>query len=260
MVIFWVAIIVFLTHALEAVTGFGCTVLAFPFVALLLSLEEAKVLLTVIAWLLATYLAITKYKKINFREFFKIIALAALGMPIGISFFNHAPKDLLKASLAIFIIIASIIQLTKIYRPSSSPVAKRRFYHYLFLILGGIFHGAFASGGPFIVLYAAKSLRDKGEFRATLTLLWSSLNTILFITDDTFTPLFLSIHQAITASEPISTEVKHLLLMGPPLLLGIIAGEIIHHRVNENAFKAAVFWVLLMTGLFMLGSSAILIG
>ena len=41
-------LVVFVTHTLESVTGFGCTALAFPFVILLMKdLERAKIVLSI---------------------------------------------------------------------------------------------------------------------------------------------------------------------------------------------------------------------
>ena len=104
--------------------------------------------------------------------------------------------------------------------------------------LGGIVHGAFASGGPFVVLYAVKKLEDKGEFRATLCLLWASLNTVLMI----------DFYQDGIFTTEIMTELGILM---PFLVAGIISGELIHNKVDPEIFKKIVFTVLLITGIIM---------
>ena len=61
-----VGIVVFVSHTIEAVTGFGCTVLAFPFVIFLMDdLEQAKIILSILAWVLAAYFVVTKFKCIQ---------------------------------------------------------------------------------------------------------------------------------------------------------------------------------------------------
>ena len=52
----------------------------------------------------------------------------------------------------------------------------------IFLFLGGIMHKLYVSGGPFVVIYALHELKDKNKFRATLSLLWIILNSMLFTT------------------------------------------------------------------------------
>ncbi|MGL4369083.1 MAG: sulfite exporter TauE/SafE family protein [Spirochaetota bacterium] len=249
--IFLTGFVVFITHAIEAVTGFGCTVLAFPFVTALVGIKEAKVILSIMAWLLAVYFVITKFKKINFRQFGIIVTFACLGMPIGIFLFNKFPADILKTILGIFIIVTSLIQLQKIFFPEMRSITLHYSGYLLILFFGGIVHGAFATGGPFIVLYATRNLRDKGEFRATLCLLWATLNSILFVTDPTFSSFFGSMKNTIIYAQPLSTDVIHVAWMFPFLIAGIFAGECIHERVNPDLFKKIVFFVLLFTGIFM---------
>lgn len=234
-------LIVLITHALEAVTGFGCTVLAMPFTIQLLGLERAKMLLMVLAWILALYFVITKFNKINWKQFGIILLFVGLGLPIGIWAFvalkDH--KVILIKALGAFIIFSSVMQLYKSFFPESLKKSLPKPVYFLFLFFGGIVHGAFATGGPFVVLYASKALPDKGEFRATLCLLWTTLNTIL-------------IAQALASGVMVQSNGIDILWMLPFLLVGIIAGEWIHKKVDGKLFSRVVFGVLLLTGLFML--------
>jgi len=239
-------VVVFVTHALEAVTGFGCTVLALPFVAALLGIKTAVPLLAAIAWILALYIAVTKRRMINFRVFRIIVFFAGLGLPVGMFAFRAMDAGILKRGLAVFIILSASWQLRLRFgnrgkkTPTEAPAGKRiPAIYYLLLLAGGLVHGAFASGGPLIVLYAARALPDKGQFRATLCLLWTSLNSVLLIgyaLSGTFTP---AVSGGIAA-------------MLPFLLAGILAGEKIHDRVHPDLFGKLVFSALLVTGIIML--------
>ncbi len=234
-----VGAVIFLTHALEAITGFGCTVLAVPFVTALIGMERGIPLLAVIAWLLALYIVITKFRDINFRQFLIIVFFVGLGMPIGIYAFTHLDSSRMKDFLAVFIIVVSVIQLKKLFFPPREDRGLPKPVYYAILAVGGIIHGAFASGGPFVVLYASRALPRKGEFRATLCLLWTTLNTVLMISyflNGTFDGALL----------------RDVGIMLPVLIAGIIAGELVHNRVNEDVFRKLVFLVLLGTGIFML--------
>ena len=237
-------IIIIVTHALETITGFGCTVLAMPFMIQLIGLQKAKIILSTLALILALYIVTTKYKKINFREFGIIILFTTLGMPFGLYFFKTFDPFWLKKCLAVFIIISSLIQIKIIFslRAETTEPEKRSLRDipfYLLLICGGVIHGAFASGGPLVVLYAARRLKDKGEFRATLCLLWATLNTILFI--------------SYIQDKVLTHETGYnILFMIPFLFAGIILGEMIHNKVNALIFKKIVFMVLLLVGVVML--------
>jgi hypothetical protein len=106
------------------------------------------------------------------------------------------------------------------------------------LFVGGIVHGAFAVGGPLVVLYSAEKIPNKSQFRSTMVLLWTVLNTVLII------QYFLE--------KKLTKEVGFdLLVLLPFLIGGIIVGEYIHNKVNEALFKKIVFISLFLVGIVM---------
>ncbi len=241
-----VGITVFATHAIEAVTGFGCTVLALPFVTGILGMKAGVPLLAVLAWILALYIAISKWRSIDFRQFAIIVFFVGLGMPAGMYAFRTLDSGLLKKLLAVFIIFSSSWRLYRGFRQGNDPACPAapakplpRWLSFPLLVVGGMVHGAFASGGPLVVLYAAAALPDKGRFRATLCLLWASLNTVLIIGYFRSGMLTLEFGKGLTA-------------MAPFLVAGIVAGERLHDRMNPLIFDRVVFGTLLATGIIML--------
>jgi uncharacterized membrane protein YfcA len=235
-------IVVFITHTLEAVTGFGCSVLAMPFVTGLLGMRTGVMVITVLAWILALYFAITKRKHIDWKQFGIIAGFMLIGLPIGMYLFRSIDSGGLKLILAIFICIVSVWQLIRLSKSNNTQkplVGKKAIPYYLLLIAGGVIHGIFSSGGPLVVLYASRNIPDKGKFRATLCLLWTTLNTILiavYLKEGSFTA-------------PVAKTTAYLV---PFVLVGIFAGEKIHDKVNARTFSLIVFSMLLLTGLFML--------
>ena len=235
-----VGFVVFITHSLEAVTGFGCTVLAFPLVFLLMGdLERAKIVLSILAWFLALYFVITQYKKLHWKQFATILLWAGAGMPAGMLFFKMFDAGTLTTILGFFIVLSAIVELYKIFVPAVANLRLPKPFSYTFLLAGGIIHGAFAVGGPLIILYSARAIPDKSRFRATMCLLWVVLNTILI-----FQYLFEG-----KLTFPVGRDVLFLL---PFLVAGIFAGEAIHKRVSEILFKKIVFISLLLVGVTMI--------
>ncbi len=237
-------LVVFVTHALEAVTGFGCTVLALPFVTALLGLKTGVMVLTILAWLLAAYIAITKRRDIDFKQYVIILGFVLCGLPVGMYLFRTIEVGSLKRVLAIFIVLASALQLAKPLLARRAALrrgadAKRRWPYYLLLVAGGVVHGMFSSGGPFVVLYAAKALPDKGRFRATLCLLWTTLNTVI-------------IGSYLAGGSLGAPALKATALMLPFLGAGIVAGEKLHDKATPAVFSTLVFATLFATGLVML--------
>ena len=232
--------VVFLTHAIEAVTGFGCTVLALPFVTALLGTKTGVVVLAVLAWLLAAYMVVTKRRHLNLKEYGIIVLFVGFGLPVGMYLFKTLDAALMKKILAVFILLVSAYQLGRgFFTSRKGPAFSSPVPYYALLVLGGIVHGAFASGGPLVVVYAARALKDKGEFRATLCLLWTTLNTVLLI--------------SFALNGLLNAETLGIIgLMLPFLGAGIYAGEKVHDKVNAEVFTKVVFGVLFASGLVML--------
>ncbi|MDR1667536.1 MAG: sulfite exporter TauE/SafE family protein [Bacteroidales bacterium] len=231
-----VGLVVLITHALEAVTGFGCTVLAFPFViALTANLELSKMLLSVLAWILALYFVITQFRQIDWKQFLFIVLLSGAGMPAGMVLFRNMNAAVLTKVLGGFILLSAAVQLYKCF----VTTRERKMPRFLFLLAGGIIHGAFATGGPLIVLYTAQKIPDKGKFRATMCLLWAVLNTILIV--------------QYALEKKLNWEAgRDIVLLLPFLISGIVAGEMIHKKVSTMLFKKIVFMSLFFIGIIMM--------
>jgi uncharacterized membrane protein YfcA len=242
-------IVFFITHTLEVITGFGGAVLAMPFVTSLIGMREGVMVITSLGWVLAAYIAIVKRKMINWRQFVIICGFMLIGLPIGMNLCRKFDVLLLKRVLAIFITAVSIWHLClRLFRKNQNKDERnaagalrgpRAVPYYIILIVGGIIHGMLSTGGPLVVIYASRTLPEKGAFRATLCLLWVVLNSLIiamYIIEGSFT-------SSITGTMGI---------IAPFIVLGIVVGDKIHDKLNERMFSIIVFAMLLVTGAFIL--------
>ncbi len=229
--------VVLFTHFLEGITGFGCTVLALPFAILLIGTKQAVPVLLFLALLLAIYIVVIDRKHIVWKEFFKIVVFVGLGLPIGIFTFTYFDEKVLRWLLGTFMVLvairgglSSVIALNEDRLPEW--VLK------LMLVAGGFIHGVFSSGGPLVVIYARKALPDKTNFRATISMLWLSLNTVMLLQN--------------TISGRMTTEIWEIIgVCLPFLLVGAITGNLAHRHIKDRFFSQIVYSVLFVSGLFM---------
>jgi hypothetical protein len=241
-----VGIIVLVTHCLEGITGFGCTVLALPFIALLLGIKTAVPVLVVLAWILAAYIIMRSWKNIKWKEFLFIVINVGLGLPLGIVMFDYFSEHALKIILAIFMVFVGLYGLlhtrrnrTELLNGNIKAESRKTPLMRGILLLGGVIHGAFGTGGPFVVIYAAKALPNKTLFRVTICLLWLTLNTVLMI-------------QWTAGGQIWNREIGANIACALPFLFGgMFLGDYLHHQVNEYYFKILVYLVLLSSGLVM---------
>jgi uncharacterized protein len=231
-------VVVLATHFLEGITGFGCTALALPFCILLVGIKLAVPTLIILAWILALYIIIIDFKNIVWKEFLRILAFVGIGLPIGMMIYSYLPEVLLKKLLGGFMILVALRGLY-LCLGGTSKVKLHPFVLNIVLFLGGIIHGAFGTGGPFIIIYAANAMPKKSNFRATLCTLWVTLNTIIITKN--------------IATGAITRNVITLLLVCLPFLFaGMLIGNKAHNKVDDKLFTKIVYAVLLLSGIFML--------
>lgn len=241
--------VVLVTHFMEGITGFGCTVLALPFCIALAGINVAVPVLIVLAWVLCLYIVVIDHKNIILKEYIRIVGLLILGLPIGMWLFTSLPEGILKKLLGIFMIMVAIrgLYITFLSKPEEAgkedgiknTSKTKKYLLNVVLFLGGIIHGAFSSGGPFVIIYAAQALPNKSNFRATLCAVWLTLNSIMIINN---------VRQGIM-TEP---TLQLILWTLPFLVTGMLLGNYAHNNINGDVFKKLVYVVLLLSGAFML--------
>ena len=244
-------IVTFITQLIEAVTGFGSTVIAMPFViAITGSVIVARMPTTLHTWLYGGWIVATDFKNILWRQYFTIMLFVIIGLPLGIAASNHMPDTTLRVALAIFMVAVSINGIIRSFNPAASddtPQQPRSWKMAMFcalLFLGGVVHGAFSSGGPLLIIYTTFVIKEKGNFRATMCAVWFTLNTII-LTEWLIKGQFL-----------MDGVIRLCLITLPFLLVGAFVGTLIHKRISKKNFFKFVYILLLLSGCFM-GYSAL---
>ena len=109
----------------------------------------------------------------------------------------------------------------------------------MLLLLGGVVHGAFTTGGPLLAVYCHRALPHKSVFRATLAVMWLLLAIGLMI--------------GWTLGHAWDPGTLRISAVGLPFMIGgLVVGEYLHHRVDERGFRAVVNLTLIATGLILL--------
>jgi uncharacterized membrane protein YfcA len=106
------------------------------------------------------------------------------------------------------------------------------------IFTAGVAQGLFASGGPLLVYSLAGTSMNKGQIRATLVTVWLTLNL-------TLTGLYL-------LDGRLEANAHRIAWYLPMLVIGVVVGDFLHHRLNEDLFRRGVYGVLLITGALLL--------
>lgn len=240
--------IVFTTFTVEGIAGFGATVLALPFVTMLIGVEKAVPMLSSLSVLLSLFIVSRSWRNIDLREYGFILLHVGLGVPAGLLMMDHLPKEWLIGILVCFMFFTGIRGVVSVAAPEkqfgrADGNNKSVLFRFI-LFVGGIIQGAFSSGGPVVVMYASRAIPEKSRFRAVLSTLWLTTNSVMItkwtISGKVWTP-----------------QMGKLILCTLPFIVtGMILGDYLHHRVEQRKFSIMVYSVLIAAA-FMLGGKLI---
>ena len=229
-----VFIVVFFANIMEAITGFAGTMLAMPPTMQLIGIQDAKVILNILAIIVASTIAIKNHHDIDRKEFVKISSIMLVGMAVGLYLSKIVPVDSLSIIYGILIIIVAFKGLFIKKTFKTSP-----FILVVVLVVAGIIHGVFLSGGALLVIYAVNVLKDKGKIRATLAPVWIILNLII-LAQDVAVANFTTYNLTLT------------LMCIVPLIMALFIGFKLHDKMNQNVFVKVTYVLLIISGITLL--------
>lgn len=244
--------VILLSNIIQGITGFAGTILAMPPSLMLVGYNTAKPVLNVLGLLSGIYIYAGNRKYVCWSEFRKIVAVMAVGIVEGIFLKTLfvGREQLLYRLLGAFVIFLSMQGLVKLqggtkalrYEKETEAAGntlkrqKTSLALYLLLGLAGIIHGIFVSGGPLVVGYLSRRLKDKVNFRATISTIWVMLNTIIFLYD---------IHSGLWNMDLIRIQI----ISVPFLLTGMFLGSRLYVKMSQRLFMIITYVLLLISGI-----------
>lgn len=228
-------LIIFLSNIIQAITGFAGTAVAMPYSLLVIG-DIAIPVLNLVALAICIPIVALHIKDVKWKEFLWMILFIGIGF-LGGYFLRKLPisKEVFKKVYGLLIILTATYlyffpnEKTKIPFPILACI----------LVLGGVVHQLFVSGGPLVVIYAAHRLREKHAFRATLSLVWIVLNLILF-----------GEHLAMGL---FSAQAWILLAIGVGLsALSFLIGHHFVKKLSHDAFLNIAYALLFFSGILLL--------
>lgn len=235
----WIAIgaFIFIAFTLEAITGFGSIVIALALGAQLVPIEQLVPILASLSVVMSTVMV---WRHRHHIDRALLLRTVLPGMVLGTAL-GYAAKPLLNAGLmrqsfGVLIVWFASRELWRL-RHAHAPVARPLWRSQLLVVLAGVTHGLFASGGPLLVYAASGMAINKARFRATLVSVWLTLNTgltLAFWLDGRLLPA-------------LPKAAAYL----PVIAAGFALGDWLHQRVSEARFRLAIYALLCVTGILL---------
>jgi uncharacterized protein len=226
--------ILFFSTLVRSTFGFGDALIAMPLLAIFLSVRIVTPLVALIAFTIAIYIVIQDFRKIEFKNIWKLIISSIIGIPIGLFYLKGVSEEIIKLILGIIIITFSIYNLLK---PNIIKL-KKPFWANIFGFLAGIIGAAYNTNGPIIVIYGTTQKWNPQEFRATLQ--------GYFFT----TGVFVIIGHLLAGNFKQEVMLYYLYAL-PLILLAIFFGGYMNKKINVEYFKNVIYIFLLITRTFI---------
>lgn len=247
------AVSVALAFFLEAVTGFGGTLVAVSLGGALMPVRELLPAILPLNLVVSTIIVGRDHAAVDVPLLFRrVLPAMLLGFPVGAVLFQWlgARSGALEGALGLVVLGVTGTRLwaahtsipTRSELTHGGPQAAGRMI--AALGLAGVVHGAVGVGGPIVVMTLGRLGLDKHVFRATLSALWALLGVALLV--------------SYGLAGVLDAASLHLtLVLAPAMVLGLVAGQLVHARLDPARFRTAVDALLVAAGVVLVGRSLV---
>ncbi len=219
---------------IQALVGFGGTLLAMPLGIMAVGIALAKPVMTVVAWIAAVAIVVMDFRYIDWRELLKMTGVMLVGVLGGLWI---SGKVQLQFLLIVYALVVMGIGIKKMFFPAKrppSPLIKNGS-----LAIAGIMQGLFVSGGSFLAVYSVAQISEKRVFRATVNAVWAVINIFMIVS--------YWINGALTRPVLILSAESVV-----PTLVAVWLGAVCSERVNQKMFLKIIYIILIASGAVLL--------
>ena len=231
-----VAVIALVAFATEGAIGFGGTVLAASIGAQLVPLEVLLPAVEPLNIALSAYLLATGVRVVAWRllavEVAPPVAIGAIG---GLLLAHVPAQGAMALGFGVFVVGLAVLQLARPGRGNDGDAPLPTSVRLGLLVVGGVAHGLFGTGGPMIVYVVRRRLAAPRAFRATLAVLWLALNGALLAN---FAELGRYTHATLDVGIALAIAI----------VPGLVIGDYVHRTLSPARFERAVWWLLAVAG------------
>lgn len=226
---------VFLASFIQGAAGFGLGLIAMPIFVRLLGIQTAAPLMSLLGTTVGLLLLIRYRSALNFRAVMGLAIAAFAGIPVGIYLLTAVDSMILIRGLGVFVLLYVAYTL---FTPTF-PTLRQGYWTFLFGFLSGLFTGAYAIGGPPVIVYANAKQWQAAQFKSNLQAFFLATGIFLLLghaLSGNFTDL---VWRSYGATLPL-------------MLLGLIVSARLDHWLTGRRFHHVVLFLIFVLGLNLL--------
>lgn len=225
--------IILVASILQTSTGFGFSIMATPFL-LMLFLPQEAIQINIILSLIISLSLIWKIRSdIDFVILKRFTLGSIVGVPFGILIFISININVFKITVSILLLILTLLLM------GNFKVKQTPYRDFVIGGLSGLLTTSIGMPGPPLLLYFTGTDTEKGKLRATTLAFYLFIYFISLITQI----IFSGTDQIIWVSS---------LYAMPLVFIGLVIGQIIFKRINQQIFRIFTYILLSCTGIYLL--------
>lgn len=229
--------IVFVATLIRSAFGFGEALVAVPLLAFCIPLTQAAPLAVLLSITIAAVVVAQDWDKIHWRSAGWLVFFTLLGIPLGLLLLTSSHQQMVKATLAIIIILFTVYSLAgrrplRFEHDSRAWLATCGF-------AAGVLGGAYGMNGPPLVIYGSMRRWQPQQFRATLQAYFLPAS-------------MLGMAGYVATGLWIPDVTRYYLLSLPVMLPAVLLGRWTNHRLHSHVFLRYIYLGLAAIGVLVL--------
>lgn len=225
-----VAVAVFAAVTVYLIAGFGFALLAMPVMTFALPVEQAVVVVVLLAIVTTGHQAVAHRRHVRVPLARRLALSSFVGMPVGLVVLNVVDDRTLRIVLGVGVLIATFVLLRDLTLEHVGPPLD-----YAMGFVSGMANASIGTNGPPLVFDLQSRGLAPNEFRGTIATVFALGNLVtltLFLLDG-----------KVTADALLATAVA-----APAWITGALLGRRLQPKVPERHFRRIVLALLTLTG------------
>lgn len=235
--LFFSIVVIFTAYTIKGLSGFGSGLVAIPLLAFLLPITMIVPLLGLLSYSGTVMQSMHLRKQVAWRDMLPLIPFSLIGISIAVWLLINVNEIILIRVLGIFVLIYALYSLLPLHDFKGG-----RKWAIIAGSLGGMVGALFGTGGPFYVVYLKLRQLSKGQFRATIAM--------IFLVDGGARILGYAMSGLYTMQ-----VLWMLLVLFPVLFLGMYVGHHLHLKIEQKRFNQVISLLLMVSGGMLLYKS-----
>lgn len=228
----YAAVVLLAAYFIRGIAGFGSGLVAVPLLALRFPLQQVVPLMLLLDLAASAWLGGVHRHHVRWDEIRTLAPASLLGVALGTTLLVGLPAKPVLLGLGIFVLAFGLRYVLDLH--GERPIS--RAWAHPAGLAGATVSGLFGTGGPPYVIYLTHRIPDKGELRATLSMLFTLEGLV-------------RVGAFLAAGLLADRQVWMGLGLGLPiLLLGLWLGSHVHTRLDRSQMVRGVGWILMVAG------------